>query len=126
MAMIRILHKGSFKNIDDFLGKSKKLNFREKLKAYAELGVVALAANTPMKTGKTASSWGYEIQETRNGIKIYWTNSNENKGVNIAVLIQYGHATGSGGYVQGIDYINPAMRPIFESIANNLWKEVSG
>lgn len=124
--MIRILHKGSFKNIDDFLGKSKKLNFREKLKAYAELGVVALAANTPMKTGKTASSWGYEIQETRNGIKIYWTNSNENKGVNIAVLIQYGHATGSGGYVQGIDYINPAMRPIFESIANNLWKEVSG
>lgn len=124
--MIKILHKGSFKNIDEFLGKSKKLNFREKLKAYAELGVVALAANTPMKTGKTASSWGYEIKETRNGIKIYWTNSNENKGVNIAVLIQYGHATGSGGYVQGIDYINPAMRPIFESIANNLWKEVSG
>lgn len=119
-------HKGDFKHIESFFKRARKQNLKEKLKSYAEVGVIALAANTPMRTGKTASSWGYEIVDTGSAINIYWTNSNENKGVNIAILIQYGHGTGGGGYVQGIDYINPTMRPVFETIAENVWKEVNG
>ncbi len=80
---------------------------------------------TPAETGKTAASWGYEIVQTRNGYSIFWTNSNINNGVNIALILQYGHGTGTGGYVQGIDYVNPAIRPIFESMANEAWKEVT-
>lgn len=123
--MIKVTHKGSFKNIEKFFKNSKKKNLKEKLRSYAEIGVAALAASTPVDTGKTASSWGYEIKDTGSSIRIYWTNSNENKGVNIAVLIQYGHGTKGGGYVQGRDYINPAMGPVFDTIADAIWKEVS-
>lgn len=123
--MIGIEHAGSFKNIERFLERSKKRSWKDTLRSYAELGVIALTASTPMRTGKTASSWGYEIVESGSSINIYWTNSNMNQGVNIAVLIQYGHGVKGGGYVQGIDYINPAMRPVFETIADSIWKEVS-
>ena len=123
--MISIKQKGNFNNIEKFFKKTKKQNFRDSLKAYGEIGVAALAMATPAKTGKTASSWSYEIQETRGSVKIYWTNSNINKGVNIAVIIQYGHGTRNGGYVVGRDYINPAMGPVFDSIADGIWKEVS-
>lgn len=94
------------------------------LRKYADLGVAALAAATPMDTGKTASCWGYEIVTSGEDATIYWTNTNENKGVNIAVILQFGHGTGTGGYVQGRDYINPAIRPVFDKIAEEAWMEV--
>ena len=85
----------------------------------------ALARATPKDTGKTADSWDYEITEQKGRLKITWTNSNLNDGVSIAVLLQYGHATRNGGWVEGIDYINPAIRPIFDKIAKEAWKEVT-
>jgi len=89
------------------------------------MGVDALRDATPKDTGKTADSWGYEIIVNNGSASIVWTNSNQNHGVYIAVLIQYGHATRGGGYVQGRDYINPAMRPVFDKIANDAWLEVT-
>ena len=88
---------------------------------YGQKGVQALSSATPVDSGKTASSWNYEIR----GTSIYWTNDNINKGVNIAVILQYGHGTRNGGYVQGRDYINPAIRPIFDSMVDEIWKEVT-
>lgn len=96
-----------------------------RLDSVAKQGVSALASATPIDSGETASSWNYEIIRTKNGAIIYWTNNNINKGVPIAILIQYGHATDNGAYVQGIDFINPAMRPIFNEIAETAWKEVT-
>lgn len=95
-----------------------------KLEKYGELGVRALSAATPKDTGKTAESWGYEIVETDGGFSIIWTNSNKMQNTSIAVLLQYGHATGTGGYVQGVDYINPALEPIFDQLAKDAWREV--
>jgi hypothetical protein len=95
------------------------------LNKYGQMGVELLAANTPVDTGLTASSWYYEIEETDNGTSIIWKNSNEKNGwANIALLLQYGHATGTGGYVRGIDYINPALQPVFDKLAETAWKEV--
>ena len=94
------------------------------LEKYAQQGVSALASATPVDSGATASSWGYEIARSGQGATIYWTNTNSNQGVVIAVILQYGHGTGTGGYVQGRDYINPAMRPVFDQIADAAWREV--
>lgn len=122
--MVIVKQKGDFSKTEKFLNSiSKKLYYRN-LQKYAEQGVAALASATPIDSGTTANSWGYEIRQTKNSVSIYWTNSNVNKGVPIAVIIQYGHGTRNGGYVQGRDYINPAMRPIFDKIAENVWKEV--
>lgn len=118
-------NKVSSGSVDHFLRKLLKKDWSQVLKKYAEEGVQALSAATPVDSGKTAASWGYEIEETKSGLTIYWTNSNVNKHVNIAIIIQYGHATGSGGWVEGRDYINPALRPIFDQMADALWKEVS-
>lgn len=123
--MIRFKHTGSFKGTEGFLAKAMKAGYLRALEKYGRAGVEALASATPTKTGKTASSWGYEIVRKKNGYAIYWTNSNMHDGVNIALILQYGHGTGTGGYVQGIDYVNPAIRPIFESMANEAWKEVT-
>lgn len=123
--MVIVKQKGDFSKTEKFLNTiSKKLYYRN-LQKYAEQGVAALASATPIDSGTTANSWDYEIRQTKNSVSIYWTNSNVNKGVPIAVLIQYGHGTRNGGYVQGRDYINPAMRPIFDKIAENVWKEVT-
>ena len=92
---------------------------------YAQKGVQALEDATPRRTGLTALSWSYEIERTADSITITWTNSNFNKGVPIALMIQYGHGTGTGGYVPGVDYINPAMKPIFEEIEQRVMKEVN-
>lgn len=92
----------------------------------AKRGVEALQDATPKDTGKTAESWDYKIDATDKGITIVWTNSNVNDGANIAMLIQYGHGTGSGAYIEGVDYINPALKPIFQEIADNAWVEVTG
>ena len=118
-------NKVSSGSVNHFLRKLLKKDWSQVLKKYAEAGVQALSAATPVDSGKTAASWGYEIEETKSGLTIYWTNSNVNKHVNIAIIIQYGHATGSGGWVEGRDYINPALRPIFDQMADALWKEVS-
>ncbi len=123
--MIRFKHTGNFKNTERFFKKATEASYLRVLEEYGKAGVDALASMTPAETGKTAASWGYEIVQTRNGYSIYWTNSNVNNGVNIALILQYGHGTGTGGYVQGIDYVNPAIRPIFESMANEAWKEVT-
>ena len=94
------------------------------LERYGDMGVSALAAATPVDSGTTASSWSYEIVTSGEDATIYWTNDNQNKGVYIAVILQFGHGTGTGGYVQGVDYINPAIRPVFDKIAEEAWMEV--
>lgn len=123
--LISFKHKGSFKNSENFLNNIKDLNLRKKLDKYGQRGVEALSAATPVDTGLTASSWDYRIDGNKNYISIIWTNSNVNKGVNIAIILQYGHATGTGGYVEGRDYINPAMQPLFDEMADMAWKEVT-
>lgn len=123
--MIDFRHRGSFSHVERFLKRVKKMRIEHILNEYGQLGVEALANNTPKDSGKTASSWGYTIEVTDTGSSITWTNSNVNKGVNIAVILQYGHGTGTGGYVEGRDYINPAMQPIFDKIADESWKEVT-
>lgn len=122
--MIRCTVKGDFKKTRTFLKRIQKTDLGSLLKRYAEEGVKALSSATPVVTGKTAASWDYEIVEERNCISIYWTNSNVNDGVNIAVILDYGHGTGWGGYVQGRHYISPAIQPVFDEIADAAWKEV--
>lgn len=95
------------------------------LEKYGEEGVRALRSTTPKDTGLTADSWSYDIKVEKDRITLSWNNSNVNDGVPVAILLQYGHGTGTGGYVEGVDYINPAMHPIFKQIADSAWKEVS-
>lgn len=122
--MITFTHKGDFKSTEKFLKGAKDRSYRSVLEQLGQKGVNALANATPKDTGKTASSWSYSIEESSGSISIVWSNSNVNKGLNIAVLLQYGHGTRNGGYVQGRDYINPAIQPIFDEIADKAWKEV--
>ena len=123
--MIKLSSKGSFKKSYRFLEFLFRGEYLRRLNEYGQKGVEALAAATPKATGKTAASWGYEIKEKLNGITITWTNNNlTSTGIPVAVLIQYGHGTRRGAYVQGIDYINPALAPIFSEIADSIWKEV--
>lgn len=123
--MININSSGGFEHLTDMLKRILKGDTRVTLERYGEIGVAALAGATPKDSGKTSESWGYEIEKIKGGWKIYWTNDNINKGVNIAVILQYGHGTGFGGYVQGRDYINPTIRPIFDGIATDAWNEVT-
>ena len=123
-SLIRITTKGDFNNTFRFLNKMSKFQINKILEKYGQIGVEALRSATPIDSGKTAESWGYEISVGKEGATIYWTNTNQNKGVYIAVILQYGHGTGTGGYVQGIDYINPAIRPVFDKIAEEAWMEV--
>ena len=125
MAGIVFKHKGNLKKTTKFLERTLKGDYLKNLDKFGREGVAALAFATPVDTGKTAESWDYRIEKTTDGTKIVWTNSNVNKGVNIAIILQYGHGTGNGGYVQGRDYINPAIRPIFDRIADDAWKEVT-
>lgn len=123
--MIRISHRGDFKNTEKFLSNASSLKYESILRQYGETGVQLLAANTPRRSGKTASSWSYELHRDGDRTSIHWTNSNANKHVNIAVIIQTGHGTRTGGYVEGIDYINPALEPVFKAMADAIWKEVT-
>lgn len=118
--------KGDFNHLEKFFNTVKGKRYLNVLDHYGRLGVEALSANTPVRTGLTASSWYYYIEEGKDLTSLVWANSNVNKNVNIAIILQYGHGTRNGGYVQGVDYINPALKPIFEDLANNLWKEVTG
>lgn len=121
---ISVSHKGSFEKSLRYMTRARTKNVRAILEEYGKKGVDALAAATPKATGKTAASWSYEIKMEETGATLYWKNSNIVDGVPIAVILQYGHGTRNGGYVQGLDYINPAMRPVFEEIAKSIWKEV--
>jgi len=121
---VSVTSTGHFKDTLDFLNTFEDKSFTKIFEKYGELGVRALQDATPVDSGKTASSWTYKIKEGRNSTTLEWHNTNVNNGVVVAVLIQYGHATRNGGYVQGYDFINPAMRPILQNIADQLWKEV--
>lgn len=124
--MIKFRHRGNFDKTEKFLKKVSKSDFLKDLEKYGDMGVKALASATPVDSGLTRESWSYEIEKSSDSYKIHWTNSNVHNGVNIAVILQYGHGTGTGGYVKGLDYINPAIRPIFDEIADSAWKEVVG
>ena len=122
--MIRLKSKGDFKNAEKFLEKASKPINKSIFDKYGEEGVIALQSNTPVASGLTASSWSYKINQNGTKTIIEWNNSNIKGGVSIAVILQYGHGTKNGGYVQGRDYINPALRPVFERISEEAWKEV--
>ena len=123
--MISFRQKGDFSKTEKFLKKSIGRNYIDVLEKYAQQGVAALSAATPLDTGLTAVSWEYEIIQNKNSISIVWNNLNVNNGVNIALILQYGHGTRNGGYVVGQDYINPALKPIFDKMADAAWKEVT-
>lgn len=122
--MFHISQRGSFDKTEKFLKKSFGRDYIRILQKFGEQGVSALSAATPIDSGLTAISWSYEIVQKSSSISVIWKNSNENKGVNIAIILQYGHGTKNGGYVEGIDYINPALKPIFKELADAAWKEV--
>lgn len=124
--MISIRSKGSFSRSKRLLKKMSQAEIEKALAAYGERGVALLSSATPIRSGLTANSWSYEIENSGGSARIVWTNSNiVGEKYNLAVLIQYGHGTGTGGYVTGIDYINPTLRPLFEEMANSIWKEVT-
>lgn len=122
--MISLRSKGNFKKTEKLLKKSLGSDYMSILQKYGQRGVQALSAATPIESGRTASSWSYEIEQKGSVISVVWNNSHINKGVNIALILQLGHATNRGGYVRGRDYINPALRQIFDELADAAWKEV--
>ena len=122
---ISIRSKGNFNNTEKMLKKSLGKNWLDVLDRYGRLGVESLAASTPVKTGLTASSWSYQIVQKNGSVSVVWNNSNIQKGVSIALILQYGHGTRNGGYVRGRDYINPALQPVFDKMAEAAWKEVT-
>lgn len=122
--VVMFRQKGDFRRTSDFLKRANRLNLDVILNQYGQEGVEALRAATPKDTGTTANSWSYVVHKGTGSITITWSNSNIVDGVPIAVILQYGHGTRNGGYVQGTDYINPAMKPIFDKIAKRAWKEV--
>lgn len=122
--MIKVVSKGSFKKTIKYLGILYTKDFSESLDRYAQRGVEELQRFTPQETGETAYSWYYEIHKYPGRIIINWCNSNSNEGIPIAILIQYGHGMADGGYVVGRDFINPALQPVFDDIAEGIWSEV--
>lgn len=122
--MIRLRHHGSTGKTKRFLGMLSKQGHFRNLDRYGKEGVEALASATPVDTGYTSQCWYYTIEYGRDTVKIQWNNRNVVKGVNIAVILQYGHGTGTGGWVEGRDYINPAIQPVFDRIVQDVWGEV--
>lgn len=123
--MIRFRHRGDFSKSTTFLKRAQKGIDVSGLKKYGEEGVAALASVTPVDTGKTAESWYYKITQGRGSVTIGFYNSNIQNGVLVAILLQYGHGTGTGGWVEGQDYINPSVQPLFDKIVNDAWREVT-
>lgn len=123
--MITIEHKGDFTKLTRYLERLKETARLGILDKYGRKGVDALSSATPLDSGKTASSWYYEIEHVRDSATISFCNSNVNDSVPIAIILQYGHGTGTGGWVAGRDYINPAIQPIFDEMAEEAWKEVT-
>lgn len=123
--MIKFTHKGDFSKLNTFLEKAKSAIKLSELDKYGKAGVAALIAATPVDTGLTASSWDYRIERSATQVSITFINTNIQNGIPIAIILQYGHGTGTGGYVQGRDYINPAIQPVFDEMAESAWKEVT-
>lgn len=123
--MITFRQKGGFAKLTRYLVKVEKASKLKQLEKYGREGVAALASATPVDSGLTANSWYYEIEQGAGVASITFYNSNINKGIPIAIILQYGHGTGTGGWVQGRDYINPAIQPIFDRLAEEAWKEVT-
>jgi hypothetical protein len=124
--MLSVESEGNWKKTLGWLDEVSSGSIYSGLDRYGKMGVDALASATPVDTGSTASAWDYRIIRNRRGATIEWTNSNTPGGTNVAIILQYGHGTGTGGYVAGKDYINPAIRPVFDKIATEVWKKVSG
>lgn len=123
--MIRLESKGDFRKMDAFLSKMSTKSIYKVLSKFGHEGVAALSSATPVETGLAANSWSSEVEITGRSAKITWNNTNLETGFPVAIMLQYGYATGTGGYVQGRDYINPAIKPIFDKIANSVWREVT-
>lgn len=123
--MISFRHKGDFSNLTNFLERAKEVVNLSTLDRYGREGVEALKSATPVDTGLTADSWYYKIEHKQGSTSISFHNSNIQDGVPIAIILQYGHGTGTGGWVQGRDYINPAIQPVFDELVKKAWKEVT-
>ena len=123
--MIKFQHKGDWSKTTGFLEKAKNIVRLGNLDKYGREGVAALESATPVDTGLTAKSWKYEINRARGSVSINFLNTNIQNGVPIALILQYGHGTRNGGWVEGRDYINPTIRPIFDRLANEMWEEVT-
>jgi len=117
--------KGNFNKTEKFLSAMRRAEMFSALEAFGREGVAALAAATPTESGETAGAWGFKVSKSSGRATIEWTNSHVVNGVPIAIILQYGHGTGTGGYVQGRDYINPAIKPVFDKIADKAWKAVT-
>lgn len=125
MARIVFKHSGNFENTDRFLKKMRRKEIFRALDHFGGMGVAALASVTPVDTGHTAASWSFEVQKSGSSYSITWTNDHIIPGHGpLVIMLQYGHGTGTGGYVQGRDFINPAIKPVFDKIADSVWKEV--
>lgn len=123
--MISFKQKGDFSKLTRFLERAKEAVHLGDLDRYGREGVAALSSATPIDSGLTANSWYYEIENKKGSVTISFHNSNIQNGIPIAIILQYGHGTGTGGWVQGRDYINPAIQPIFDKMANDAWREVT-
>lgn len=123
--MIGITVGGSTKNTDNFLARILRGDLYSSLDRHGQRGVDALRAATPRESGATADAWDYEIVDSNGKITLWWRNSNNVNGFNVAIGLQYGHGTGNGGWIEGRDYINPALQGVFDEIANDVWKEVT-
>lgn len=123
--MIGFRQSGDFRKTEDFLKNAKQTLIIKDLERYGREGVAALQSATPVDTGNTANSWYYKIETTNNSVSLLFCNSNIQNGIPIAIILQYGHGTGTGGWVEGIDYINPALQPLFERLAQDAWREVT-
>ena len=124
MGIISFKHSGNFKNTERFFSKALNTDYKSIMEAYGEKGVSVLRQATPRDSGKTADSWGYTIDERKGKLVLTFTNDNVERGINIAIILNYGHGTASGAYVAGRNYIDPAIQPIFDKIADDVWKEV--
>jgi hypothetical protein len=123
--MIVFKHHGNFNKTEKFLTRAEKAKYIRSLEKYGREGVSALVAATPVDSGETARAWDYRIRTFGSSFSIMWTNSNVVGDIPIAIILQYGHATRNGGYVQGRDYINPALKPVFDKMADEVWREVT-
>lgn len=123
--MIRLVSKGDYSKATKYLERVRQAAEVKIAEKYGSKGVAALASATPVDTGKTASAWSYTVDRSSSGVRINFLNSSQNKGVHIAIILQYGHGTGTGGWVEGRDYINPAIQPIFDEMAEAAWAEVT-
>lgn len=123
--MFNVTSSGDFKKTTKFLEFLKSGDMFDSLNQYGRRGVDALSSASPVDTGLMSQSWGYQVERGKGKVSISWFNTDREGGVNVAVIVQYGHGTGTGGYVAGRDYINPAMRPIFDKIAEDVWRQVT-